>query len=139
MARPVLRLFGTFQLEVEAGKPVSLPTKKTKALLAYLAFQNNRPHERAKLAALLWADSAETQARESLRHTLSALRRALPGIDTHALVTHGDTVTLKVEWVKGAVQVVMDGKVIGETLRPIPPGWFQEFPGLPVEKQVVAL
>jgi DNA-binding SARP family transcriptional activator/tetratricopeptide (TPR) repeat protein len=97
MARPILRLFGAFQLEVEAGKAVSLPTKKTKALLAYLAFHDNQPHERAKLAALLWADSAETQARESLRQTLSALRRALPGIDAHALVTLGDTVTLRSE------------------------------------------
>jgi DNA-binding SARP family transcriptional activator/class 3 adenylate cyclase len=97
MTRPILRLFGAFQLQVEAGKAVSLPTKKTKALLAYLAFYDNQPHERARLAALLWADSAETQARESLRQTLSALRRALPGIDAHALVTHGDTVTLKSE------------------------------------------
>jgi DNA-binding SARP family transcriptional activator/class 3 adenylate cyclase/tetratricopeptide (TPR) repeat protein len=97
MAQPILRLFGAFQLEVEAGKPVSLPTKKTKALLAYLAFHDNQPHERAKLAALLWADSAETQARESLRQTLSALRRALPGVDAQALVTHADTVTLKSE------------------------------------------
>src|SRR5258708_6541637 len=93
MAQPILRLFGAFQLEVGAGKAVSLPTKKTKALLAYLAVHENQPHERAKLAALLWADSAETQARESLRQTLSHLRRALPGID--ALVTHGETVTLR--------------------------------------------
>jgi DNA-binding SARP family transcriptional activator/class 3 adenylate cyclase len=93
MAQPILRLFGAFQLEVGAGKAVSLPTKKTKALLAYLAVHENQPHERAKLAALLWADSAETQARESLRQTLSHLRRALPGVD--ALITQGETVTLR--------------------------------------------
>src|SRR5579871_4750847 len=95
MARPILRLFGTFQLEGESGRTVPLPTKKTKALLAYLAFHHHQPHERAKLAALLWADSAETQARESLRQTLSLLRRALSDIDPHALVAQGDTVALK--------------------------------------------
>jgi DNA-binding SARP family transcriptional activator len=94
MARPILRLFGTFQLEFEAGKAVFLPTKKTKALLAYLAYHDKQPHERAKLAALFWADSAETQARESLRQTLSLLRRALSGIHADPLLTHGDTVAL---------------------------------------------
>jgi DNA-binding SARP family transcriptional activator/tetratricopeptide (TPR) repeat protein len=44
---------------------------------------------------LLWADSAETQARESLRQTLSLLRRALSGIHADPLLTHGDTVALK--------------------------------------------
>jgi DNA-binding SARP family transcriptional activator/tetratricopeptide (TPR) repeat protein len=95
MAGPILRLFGAFQLEFEAGKAVFLPTKKTKALLAFLAYHDKQPHERAKLAALLWADSAETQARESLRQTLSLLRRALSGVDADPLLTHGDTVALK--------------------------------------------
>jgi DNA-binding SARP family transcriptional activator/tetratricopeptide (TPR) repeat protein len=95
MARPILRLFGAFQLEFEAGKAVVLPTKKTKALLAFLAYHHKQPHERAKLAGLLWADSAETQARESLRQTLSLLRRALSGIHADPLLTHGDTVALK--------------------------------------------
>jgi DNA-binding SARP family transcriptional activator/tetratricopeptide (TPR) repeat protein len=95
MAQPILRLFGAFQLELEAGKPVVLPTKKTKALLAFLAYHDKQPYERAKLAALLWADSAETQARESLRQTFSLLRRALSGIHADPLLTLGDTVALK--------------------------------------------
>jgi DNA-binding SARP family transcriptional activator/tetratricopeptide (TPR) repeat protein len=95
MARPILRLFGAFQLELEPGKAVFFPTKKTKALLAYLAYHDKQPHERAKLAALLWADSAETQARESLRQTLSLLRRVFSGIQPDPLLTHGDTVALE--------------------------------------------
>ena len=38
MERLYLRLFGTFQFEDEGGRVHLLPTKKTKALLAYLAF-----------------------------------------------------------------------------------------------------
>jgi DNA-binding SARP family transcriptional activator len=70
VARPNVRLFGAFQLEFEAGEAVVLSYKKAKALLAFLAYHDNRPFERTKLAALLWADSAETQACESLRQTL---------------------------------------------------------------------
>lgn len=96
-----LRLFGTFQFESEGGRTLSLPTKKIKALLAYLAFCSGQAHERAKLAALLWEDSGEMQARESLRQSLSLLRKALSPRHTHALITRGDTVELK----SGAVLV----------------------------------
>jgi DNA-binding SARP family transcriptional activator len=67
MERLYLRLFGAFQFEDEGGRAILLPTRKTKALLAYLAVHGGEPHERAKLAALLWEDSGEAQARESLR------------------------------------------------------------------------
>jgi DNA-binding SARP family transcriptional activator len=95
MERLYLRLFGTFQFESEGGRLLPLPTKKTKALLAYLAYYAGQPHERAKLAALLWEDSAEMQARESLRQSLSLLRKALSHRHEYALVTRGDTVELK--------------------------------------------
>jgi len=95
MERLYLRLFGTFQFESEGGRVFSLPTKKTKALLAYLAYHAGQPHELAKLAALLWEDSAEVQARESLRQSLSLLRKVLSPRHAHALITSGDTVALK--------------------------------------------
>jgi DNA-binding SARP family transcriptional activator len=95
MERLYLRLFGTFQFESEGGRVFLLPTKKTKALLAYLAYYDGQPHERAKLAALLWEDSGEMQARESLRQSLSLVRKALSPRHAHALITRGDTVELK--------------------------------------------
>jgi DNA-binding SARP family transcriptional activator len=94
MERLYLRLFGTFQLASEGGRVFSLPTKKTKALLAYLSFYSGQAHERAKLAALFWEDSREMQARESLRQSLSLLRKALPH-HVQALTSRGDTVELK--------------------------------------------
>src|SRR5215470_14454220 len=95
MERLYLRLFGTFQFASEGGRAFSLPTKKTKALLAYLAYYGGQPHERTKLAALLWEDSAEIQARESLRQSLSLVRKALSPRHGHALITRSDTVELK--------------------------------------------
>src|SRR5262252_3825683 len=95
MERLYLRLFGTLQFETDGGRVFVLPTKKTKALLAYLALYGGQPHERAKLAALLWEDSGEMQARESLRQSLSLLRKVLSPAHAHALITRGDTVELK--------------------------------------------
>jgi DNA-binding SARP family transcriptional activator len=95
MERLYLRLFGTFQFESEGGRLFPLATKKTKALLAYLAYYSGQPHERGKLAALLWEDSPEMQARESLRQSLSLLRKALSPHHAYALISRGDTVELK--------------------------------------------
>lgn len=71
-----LTLFGRFQLE-QAGGVVALPTRKTEALLAYLALHPGF-HSREKLAALFWGDVGDAQARASLRAALPALRKALP-------------------------------------------------------------
>jgi DNA-binding SARP family transcriptional activator len=91
-----LRLLGTFEYGTENGETIALPTKKAKALLTYLAMQPGRAHSRAKLAALLWEDSGEEQARDSLRQTLTLLRKALSPACRDDLVAAGDAVTLKV-------------------------------------------
>jgi DNA-binding SARP family transcriptional activator/TolB-like protein len=58
------------------GEPLRLG-RKTLALLAYLLAYPGQEHGREKLAALLWPDRFEEQARGSLRQALSELRRAL--------------------------------------------------------------
>lgn len=55
--------------------------RKAKGLLAFLALQPDRAQARDKLAALLWAESAQAQARQSLRQALAGLRKALPEKD----------------------------------------------------------
>jgi DNA-binding SARP family transcriptional activator len=54
MARLSLRLLGGFQARLDLGPPVALPTRKSQALLAYLALPLGRAHPRDTLAALLW-------------------------------------------------------------------------------------
>lgn len=75
MQRLQITLLGGIDVRGERGA-VHLPTRKSKALLAYLALAPGSPHSRPKLAALLWDRSAEEQARASLRQTLFSLRQA---------------------------------------------------------------
>ena len=74
-----LYLLGSFRLEsVMVGsrdaQPVVLPTRKIESLLAFLTL-HPESHAREKLAALIWGDSTDEQARNSLRNALSTLRR----------------------------------------------------------------
>jgi DNA-binding SARP family transcriptional activator len=73
-------MFGGWSLTGPDGTEVALPTRKDRQLLAYLALQGGRPQSREKLASLLWADRAEEQARDSLRQSLAALRRAFRAV-----------------------------------------------------------
>jgi DNA-binding SARP family transcriptional activator len=73
---------------------VLLPTKRAKALLAYLALHPGKPQARSKLAALLWEDSSDDNALESLRQALSALRKAAAAAGGDLLITRGDRVRL---------------------------------------------
>lgn len=63
--------------EVRLGNmPLHFPTKKTLALLVYLAVTGS-PQPREDLAALLWPDREEERARATLRSTLRLLRQTL--------------------------------------------------------------
>ena len=70
-----LYLFGSFRLERDS-KPIHLATHKVESLLAYLALFPEQ-HPREKLAALLWGDATDEQARHSLRTALVAIRKKL--------------------------------------------------------------
>lgn len=72
-----LTLLGGFQVRLGAGPAVVLARKKAQALLAYLVVEPGEAHLRDKLAALLWGDSSDQRARQSLRQTLLAIKQAL--------------------------------------------------------------
>src|SRR5262245_10689930 len=93
MSRLELTLLGGFRARLEGGSPLVLPTRKAQALLAYLALPLGQAHPRDKLAALLWGDMRQPQARASLRQALAAIRRALAGMD--ALRVDAETVALE--------------------------------------------
>src|SRR4051812_14626495 len=93
MAQLSLRLFGGFLLRADT-RPRPLAARKAQALLAYLALGAGRAHTRETLMHLLWTDTGDKQARQSLRQTIATLRRALGGARRPALVAQGDALSL---------------------------------------------
>ena len=89
-----LELFGGFNASWENGQPFRLPTRKTEGLLAYLALPAGRAHSRDTLATLLWGNTAEAQARQSLRQALGSIRRALGEEHASMLRAEGNTIAL---------------------------------------------
>src|SRR5262245_32458280 len=94
MARLTLQLFGGFSIQSASGRTLNLGTRKAQALIAYLAVVPGRTHPRDKLASLLWGNTGDEQARQSLRQTLLALRRALPDRNPPILMAERDTLAL---------------------------------------------
>src|SRR4029450_11245536 len=90
MARLSVGLLGGFQVRLDAGA-IALPTRKSQALLAYLALPPGQAHPRDKLAALLWGGIRDESARTSLRQALFAIRKAL---GEAALRVDGATIAL---------------------------------------------
>ena len=76
MAACSLTLLGGFGLRSADGRDLALSTRKDRLLLAFLALNAGRPLARDRLAGLLWGDRGETQARDSLRQSLAAIRQA---------------------------------------------------------------
>lgn len=74
MERLKLSLLGGLQIS-RAGKPLTtFISSKVPALLAYLAV-TRRAHSRDKLAALLWGEMSDADAKNNLRQALSNLRK----------------------------------------------------------------
>jgi DNA-binding SARP family transcriptional activator/predicted ATPase len=86
-----LRLLGPPSL-IKAGRSVRLHSAKTLALLAYLILEANTSHSREKLGGLLWGESPEPRARQSLRQALYSLRQSL---GAEYLVLEADTVAFE--------------------------------------------
>ena len=94
MPRLTLCLFGGFQVETTAGRPLTLNSAKAQALLAYLALPAGRSRSRDELAGLLWGETGDRQAQDSLRHALAALRKTLAAVRVDALTIESGAVAL---------------------------------------------
>ncbi len=71
-----ITLLGQFRVEKE-GQSVEIASRPAQSLLAFLVLSAGTRQPRAKLAGLLWPDSAESNALSNLRHTLWRLRKAI--------------------------------------------------------------
>jgi len=99
MTSLIIRLLGSFEANVGSGSPATFPTKKARALLAYLALRPGTMHSRDEVADLLWSTSGDEQARGSLRRTLSDLRKSLSVDEAGWLISNGDLLMLDSEGV----------------------------------------
>jgi len=90
-----LDLLGDFRLRDDSGALVTISAKKSQAMLAYLAVKPSQLVSRDKMATLLWSSTAPEQARQSLRQTLSTLRKELAAVSPQKiLVEEGDFLSL---------------------------------------------
>jgi WD40 repeat protein/DNA-binding SARP family transcriptional activator len=71
-----VKLLGQFDLRLD-GIAIDLPSRTEQSLLAYLILNTGTSFRREQLAGMLWPDSAETNAKSSLRHALWRLRKTL--------------------------------------------------------------
>ncbi|HEX2060495.1 MAG TPA: response regulator [Thermoanaerobaculia bacterium] len=90
-----LELLGDFRLRTESGSLVTISAKKSQAMLAYLGVKPSQLVSRDKMASLLWSSTAPEQARQSLRQTLSTMRKELAQVSPQKiLVEEGDFLSL---------------------------------------------
>jgi DNA-binding SARP family transcriptional activator len=95
-----LHLLGGMECRSAGGEPLAFPTRKVRALFAYLAAHAAQSHARSKLATLLWGDQAEADARVNLRKSLSRLRESLPEEARGCVVADADRVGLRPDGVE---------------------------------------
>src|SRR5437762_12568331 len=96
MASMRLELLGDLLIRSGDGSLVTIGAKKSQALLAYLAIKSAQHVSREKLAGLLWSSTGPDQARQSLRQTLSTVRKELAQIapGQKILIEEGDLLSL---------------------------------------------
>jgi DNA-binding SARP family transcriptional activator/predicted ATPase len=87
-----IEMFGNLQITQDQVPISAIQANRLQSLVAYLALHSDTPQPREQLAALLWPESNEGQARTNLRQLLHHLRRALPAgcslleADNHTVV-----------------------------------------------------
>lgn len=77
MAHLSITLFGPLRVRQDSEEVNTFKSNKVRGLLVYLAVEAQRLHRRDSLAALLWPDWPDKEARTNLRYALSNLRSAI--------------------------------------------------------------
>ena len=72
-----LALLGPFHATSDDRPIAALTAARLRALLAYLAVEAEREHNREALAGLFWPERPDQEALSALRYALSNLRRAI--------------------------------------------------------------
>ena len=89
LSHVTLRLLGGFAIEANVGRPIpiSVRSRKARALLAYLAMKPDYRARREELATLFWGDNPDALARHSLRQCLISLRTQFICVDARRFMS----------------------------------------------------
>lgn len=101
-----IKLLGGCSFALDDVGPRILPTKKSQALLAYLALPAGRFHAREKLTAMFWGDTTEVLARQSFRQALVSIRRLASGASCPILLSRNSSIALDPDVVSVDVAVL---------------------------------
>jgi DNA-binding SARP family transcriptional activator len=103
-----------FKLRV-GPRALSIASKKSRALIAYLALRECHEATRDTLVGLLWSESSHARGRASLRQAIYAIQTELQTARSSALDADKDTVRLPADGivvdVLDAIRLASEGKV----------------------------
>ncbi|MBZ9977708.1 BTAD domain-containing putative transcriptional regulator [Mesorhizobium sp. BR-1-1-10] len=111
-----ISLFGGFRIENAMADSLRLTGKRGPAIIAYLSRSPGMAATRERLADLFWSDSDSEHSRNSLRQTLSILRRDLSRAGVNLIHSRGESIGLTPD----AVRVDVDEFEAGLTARSVP-------------------
>jgi predicted ATPase/DNA-binding SARP family transcriptional activator len=88
VAHCTIELLGGLRVQLDGRVITRFQTQKTRTLLAYLAFYQQRNHLREELVDWLWPEDDPDVSRHKLRMALSSLRRQLepPGVPSGSVI-----------------------------------------------------
>jgi len=100
LSHVTLRLLGGFAIEANVGRPIpiSVRSRKARALLAFLAMKPDYRARREELATLFWGDNPDALARHSLRQCLISLRQDLC-LASEILIVDREAIGLRTQFV----------------------------------------
>lgn len=98
---------GGVRLEL-GGNPLDLRSRKAAAVVAYLGLHPTGVETRERLCGLLWSESANEQARSSLRQVVHGLRSSLEEAGFSGLIIERDVVGLNRSLIEIDAQRILD-------------------------------
>ncbi len=85
-----LRLLGGFEARFPGGEPLAISSRKTRALLGYLALQPDRLVPRDELIAILWSQRVDRFGSNSLSQVATSLRKIFAASETSPIDIRAD-------------------------------------------------
>jgi DNA-binding SARP family transcriptional activator/TolB-like protein/Tfp pilus assembly protein PilF len=100
LSHVTLRLLGGFAIEANVGRPIpiSVRSRKARAMVAFLAMKPGYRGRREELATLFWGDNTDALARHSLRQCLISLRQDLC-LASEILIVDREAIGLRTQFV----------------------------------------